>query len=203
MSLTVQLRLDFSSTGTWLPTWLFDLCCNPSALKKSRSKIPKGWSENTLWLKPPKEPPKAFRIWKARKKGHSGWKSSKMSHFKKSPKLTIFWRFYEFLSNQNVNIARFARNVEWDFFCNFQTLWKVLIFPLEYNTKASYRIYVKVCKNVLLSSRLVFLAAKVNIFPRDLKRGVQYYYWMVFLFFFSFFFWQKEMKIRSFQMWKP
>ena len=144
MSLTVQLRLDFSSTGTWLPTWLFDLCCNPSALKKSRSKIPKGWSENTLWLKPPKEPPKAFRIWKARKK-------------------------------------------------------KVLIFPLEYNTKASYRIYVKVCKNVLLSSRLVFLAAKVNIFPRDLKRGVQYYYWMVFLFFF----WQKEMKIRSFQMWKP
>ena len=80
---------------------------------------------------------------------------------------------------------------------------KVLIFPLEYNTKASYRIYVKVCKNVLLSSRLVFLAAKVNIFPRDLKRGVQYYYWMVFLFFFSFFFWQKEMKIRSFQMWKP
>ena len=25
------------------------------------------------------------------------------------------------LSTQNVNIARFARNVEWDFFCDFQT----------------------------------------------------------------------------------
>ena len=28
-----------------------------------------------------------------------------------------------FLSTQNVNVARFARNVEWDFFCDFQTLW--------------------------------------------------------------------------------
>ena len=27
-----------------------------------------------------------------------------------------------FLSTQNVNVARFARNVEWDFFCDFQTL---------------------------------------------------------------------------------
>ena len=69
MSLTVQLRLDFLSIGTWSPTWLFDLCCNPSLLKRSRSKRPKGWSENTLWLKPPTKRPKAFRIWKERKKG--------------------------------------------------------------------------------------------------------------------------------------
>ena len=27
------------------------------------------------------------------------------------------------LSTQNVNVARFARNVEWDFFCYFQTPW--------------------------------------------------------------------------------
>ena len=27
------------------------------------------------------------------------------------------------MSAQNVNVARFARNVEWDFFCGFQTLW--------------------------------------------------------------------------------
>ena len=27
------------------------------------------------------------------------------------------------MSTQNVNVARFARNVEWDFFCDFQTLW--------------------------------------------------------------------------------
>ena len=27
------------------------------------------------------------------------------------------------MSTQNVNVARFARNVEWDFFCDFQTSW--------------------------------------------------------------------------------
>ena len=27
------------------------------------------------------------------------------------------------MSTQNVNVARFARNVEWDFFCDFQTPW--------------------------------------------------------------------------------
>ena len=36
--------------------------------------------------------------------------------------------FLAFLINlcplKNVNVARFARNVEWDFFCDFQTLWK-------------------------------------------------------------------------------
>ena len=32
--------------------------------------------------------------------------------FKKSPKLTIFGIFNELLSNQNVKVARFARNVE-------------------------------------------------------------------------------------------
>ena len=38
------------------------------------------------------------------------------------PKLTIFGVFNKLLSTQNVNLARFARNVEWDFFCDFQTL---------------------------------------------------------------------------------
>ena len=28
--------------------------------------------------------------------------------------------------NENVNLARFARNVEWDFFCDFQTPWTFL-----------------------------------------------------------------------------
>ena len=27
------------------------------------------------------------------------------------------------MSTQNINVARFARNFEWDFFCDFQTLW--------------------------------------------------------------------------------
>ena len=35
----------------------------------------------------------------------------KIQVFKKSPKLKIFGIFYE-----NVNVARYARNVEWDYF---------------------------------------------------------------------------------------
>ena len=42
-------------------------------------------------------------------------------------KLIIFGIFYELLSTQNVNVARFARNVEWDFFCDFQTPYYQLI----------------------------------------------------------------------------
>ena len=43
----------------------------------------------------------------------------KLQFFKKSPKLTIFGIFSELLSTQNINVARFARSVECDFFCNF------------------------------------------------------------------------------------
>ena len=51
----------------------------------------------------------------------------KLQVFKNSPKWTIFVIFNQLLSVQNVNIARFARNVERDFFFDFQTLclvWK-------------------------------------------------------------------------------
>ena len=47
------------------------------------------------------------------------------SFFKNSPKLTNFSIFNEVLFTQNVNVARFARNVEWDFFYDFQTPWWV------------------------------------------------------------------------------
>ena len=30
------------------------------------------------------------------------------------------------LSTQNVNVARYARNVEWDFLCDFQTPWSCI-----------------------------------------------------------------------------
>ena len=43
--------------------------------------------------------------------------------FKKSSKWSIFGTFNELLSTQNVNVARFARNVECDFFSDFQTLF--------------------------------------------------------------------------------
>ena len=42
--------------------------------------------------------------------------------FKNSPKLIIFGIFNELLSStKNVKVARFARNVEWDFFWDLQT----------------------------------------------------------------------------------
>ena len=58
--------------------------------------------------------------------------------FKNSPKWTIFGDFDKLLSTQNVNVARFARNVEWYFFfCDFQApccsrifLQKKTKFPL-------------------------------------------------------------------------
>ena len=40
------------------------------------------------------------------------------------------WPFLASLMNfQNVNVARFARNVEWDFFCDFQPPWTRWRFP--------------------------------------------------------------------------
>ena len=85
---------------------------------------------------------------------HSVWKSSKMSHlsfcilafsvnfcplefpclvalvFKNSPKLTILGIFNQLLSTQN--LARFACNVECDFFCDFQTLWTFTIRKVQF-----------------------------------------------------------------------
>ena len=45
----------------------------------------------------------------------------KLQIFKTSPKIDHFWHFWWALSTQNENVARFARNVECDFFCYFQT----------------------------------------------------------------------------------
>ena len=47
----------------------------------------------------------------------------KLQAFKNSPKWTMFSIFNQFLSTQNVNVARLARNVECDLFYDFQTLW--------------------------------------------------------------------------------
>ena len=51
----------------------------------------------------------------------------KLRIFKNSPKWTIFGIFNKLLSTQNANVARFARNVEWDFFCDFQTPWHTML----------------------------------------------------------------------------
>ena len=57
--------------------------------------------------------------------GNTVWPQA--SGFQKLVKLTIFGIFYELLSTQIVNLARFAHNVEWDFFSDFQTpCWEFL-----------------------------------------------------------------------------
>ena len=62
---------------------------------------------------------------------------SKCRILKNSPKRTIFGIFNELLSTQNVNVARFARNVECDFFCDFQTLcfWWLLENLLKFHNE--------------------------------------------------------------------
>ena len=50
----------------------------------------------------------------------------------------IFGTFNELLSTQNLNVAHFARNVEWDFFCNFQTL---CVFSIERLMKVISFVY--------------------------------------------------------------
>ena len=47
----------------------------------------------------------------------------KLLVFQKVAKLTIFGIFNWFCPLRIVNLACFARNVEGDFFCDFQTLW--------------------------------------------------------------------------------
>ena len=47
----------------------------------------------------------------------------KFQIYKDSSKWTIFGIFNQLLSTQNVNVARYARNVEWDFLSDFQTMF--------------------------------------------------------------------------------
>ena len=48
--------------------------------------------------------------------------------FSKTRQIDNFWHFWLTLATLNVNVARFAHNVEWDFFCDFQTPWPGLAF---------------------------------------------------------------------------
>ena len=53
-----------------------------------------------------------------------------MSHFQKIARMNNFWHFWWTLSTQNVNVARFVRNVACDFFYDFQTQWITWNVPL-------------------------------------------------------------------------
>ena len=66
----------------------------------------------------------------------------KLQVFKNSPKLTLFGIFNELLSTQNVNVARFARNVECDFFGDFQTLCQCgNRFMMVLTARISFRVW--------------------------------------------------------------
>ena len=58
--------------------------------------------------------------------GNTVWPQA--SNFQKIAKMNHFWPFFnELLSTQNVNVAR---NVKWDFFYDFQTLWCFILKAL-------------------------------------------------------------------------
>ena len=54
--------------------------------------------------------------------GNTVWPQA--SDFQKLAKMDQFWHFKLTFVTQNVNVARFALNVDWDFFCDFQLLCK-------------------------------------------------------------------------------
>ena len=56
--------------------------------------------------------------------GNTVW--SKALDFQKTRQIGLFGIFKELLSPHNVNVARFARVIEWDFLCDFQTPYSSL-----------------------------------------------------------------------------
>ena len=57
--------------------------------------------------------------------GNTVW--PQVSGFQKLAKMNHLGIFDQLLSTQNVNVARFARNIECDFFDYFQTLWCITV----------------------------------------------------------------------------
>ena len=76
------------------------------------------------------------------------------------PKLSIFGIFNAFLSPQNINVARFARNVEWYIFWDFQT-------PCYQNWTCRSYCWILARKFKALSN------LKINIAKWDFLHGFQ------------------------------
>ena len=91
----------------------------------------------------------------------------KLQVFKSSPKLTIFDKINELLSTQNVSRARYARNVEWDFFCDFQTPCIQEIVAKAYPTQF-FRRFAPKCSGCYQSFR-----------PSDLIRKALHHFFHV------------------------
>ena len=82
--------------------------------------------------------------------------------------LTVFGIFNKLLSSQIVNVARFARNVEWDFLSNFQTMW-FLIADLWLPPRMTKRPFVKPL--IILSTNVLsfWAGATLKIMSGQLK----------------------------------
>ena len=85
----------------------------------------------------------------------------KFSYSKTRQNGTFFGIFNKFLTTQNVNVARFARNVQWDIFCDFQTPYaftifiefQILIFFAKLLSKSNF--YMK--QDIRISSRICWM----------------------------------------------
>ena len=89
--------------------------------------------------------------------GNTFWLQA--SGFPKLAKVDLFWHKNELLFTQNVNVARFARNVECDFSCDFHTAWYYVFlyfFPISGGRLMSYKWWLwKSCSSLLFWIRLL------------------------------------------------
>ena len=78
-----------------------------------------------------------------------------------------FGIFSELLSFQIVNLARFARNVEWDFFCDFQAVCA--------SKKYSQEFLFLYHKNTIVSCRILISSFQsTSIIPHNNKKWYAY-----------------------------
>ena len=93
--------------------------------------------------------------------GNTVWPQA--SGFQKLAKIDYFGIFNELLSTQTVNVASFARNVEWDFFCDFQTLWRCLtiLFLVKQKKEALFAEFLR--KRLRYFSQIIPLLIKVAL----------------------------------------
>ena len=88
----------------------------------------------------------------------------KLQVLKNSPKWTIFGILNSLLSTQNV-----ARNVEWDFFCDFQTPWSCMIRVLHFSKKKN--ISLKAFWQHFQSEKYeAIFCSKIKVEQRDRNR---------------------------------
>ena len=89
--------------------------------------------------------------------------------------MTIFGILDELLSTQSVNVARFARNVEWDFFCDFQTLCMKVSFHCSLSSKQeklTFRTFFRtICQKIELNpfefeNWVILSFDKQSVFPQ-------------------------------------